>query len=157
MISNFTSHFTLKQHSSISKILVVLFLLLNCLVLPLSLHASPKVLPSLHLHVIFVNAYLLTIACFQTMLYASHDSGARISVGDGTLTIVAKNQAVMDKVQEKVFCCFPYFNWHILFFYLVEDSCRDQTHILFLFLSMLIVVKLFKFINFSSINQIVFL
>lgn len=30
------------------------------------------------------------------------DSGARMSVSDGTLTVVAKNQAVMDKVQEKV-------------------------------------------------------
>ncbi|KAJ8447218.1 hypothetical protein Cgig2_030449 [Carnegiea gigantea] len=29
-------------------------------------------------------------------------SGARISVGDGTLTVVAKNQSVMDKVQEKI-------------------------------------------------------
>lgn len=29
-------------------------------------------------------------------------TGARISVGDGTLTIVAKNQSVMDKVQEKI-------------------------------------------------------
>lgn len=28
--------------------------------------------------------------------------GARISVSDGTLTIVAKNQAVMEKAQEKV-------------------------------------------------------
>lgn len=40
-------------------------------------------------------------------------SGARISVGDGTLTILAKNQSIMDKVQEKVlfhldclvYCC----------------------------------------------------
>ncbi|CAK9322554.1 unnamed protein product [Citrullus colocynthis] len=30
------------------------------------------------------------------------ETGARISVGDGTLTILAKNQAVMEKVQEKV-------------------------------------------------------
>ncbi|XP_060192274.1 polyribonucleotide nucleotidyltransferase 2, mitochondrial [Lycium barbarum] len=30
------------------------------------------------------------------------ESGARISVGDGTLTIVAKNQSVMEKVLEKV-------------------------------------------------------
>lgn len=30
------------------------------------------------------------------------ETGARISVGDGTLTIVAKNQSVMDKVQEKI-------------------------------------------------------
>ncbi|KAJ4729261.1 Polyribonucleotide nucleotidyltransferase [Melia azedarach] len=30
------------------------------------------------------------------------ETGARISVSDGTLTIVAKNQSVMDKVQEKV-------------------------------------------------------
>lgn len=29
-------------------------------------------------------------------------TGARISVGDGTLTVVAKNQDVMDKVQEKI-------------------------------------------------------
>ncbi|CAH8328166.1 unnamed protein product [Eruca vesicaria subsp. sativa] len=30
------------------------------------------------------------------------ETGARLSIDDGTLTIVAKNQAVMDKVQEKV-------------------------------------------------------
>lgn len=30
------------------------------------------------------------------------ETGARISVSDGTLTVVAKNQSVMDKVQEKV-------------------------------------------------------
>ncbi|XP_022152158.1 polyribonucleotide nucleotidyltransferase 2, mitochondrial [Momordica charantia] len=30
------------------------------------------------------------------------ETGARISVGDGTLTILAKNQSVMEKVQEKV-------------------------------------------------------
>ncbi|OMO69440.1 hypothetical protein COLO4_29057 [Corchorus olitorius] len=30
------------------------------------------------------------------------ETGARISVGDGTITIVAKNQAVMEKVQDKV-------------------------------------------------------
>ncbi|KAL9247922.1 hypothetical protein vseg_021299 [Gypsophila vaccaria] len=30
------------------------------------------------------------------------ETGARISVGDGTLTILAKNQSVMDKVQEKI-------------------------------------------------------
>lgn len=29
--------------------------------------------------------------------------GGRLSVSDGTLTIVAKNQAVMERVQEKVF------------------------------------------------------
>lgn len=29
-------------------------------------------------------------------------AGARMSVSDGTLTIVAKNQSVMEKVQEKV-------------------------------------------------------
>lgn len=30
------------------------------------------------------------------------ETGARISVGDGTLTILAKNQSIMDKVQEKI-------------------------------------------------------
>ncbi|XP_010550151.1 PREDICTED: polyribonucleotide nucleotidyltransferase 2, mitochondrial [Tarenaya hassleriana] len=30
------------------------------------------------------------------------ETGARLSVGDGTLTIVAKNQTVMEKVQEKI-------------------------------------------------------
>ncbi|KAK9691579.1 hypothetical protein RND81_09G205700 [Saponaria officinalis] len=30
------------------------------------------------------------------------ETGARISVGDGTLTILAKNQSVMEKVQEKI-------------------------------------------------------
>lgn len=30
-------------------------------------------------------------------------SGTRMSVSDGTLTIVAKNQSAMDKVLEKVF------------------------------------------------------
>ncbi|RVX08662.1 Polyribonucleotide nucleotidyltransferase 2, mitochondrial [Vitis vinifera] len=34
------------------------------------------------------------------------ETGARISVSDGTLTVVAKNQSVMDKVQEKVFLPF---------------------------------------------------
>lgn len=29
--------------------------------------------------------------------------GARISVSDGTLTILAKNQTIMEKAQEKVF------------------------------------------------------
>lgn len=33
-------------------------------------------------------------------------SGARMSVGDGTLTIVAKNQSVMGKILEKVFLPF---------------------------------------------------
>lgn len=36
------------------------------------------------------------------MSYACHYPGARMSVSDGTLTIVAKNQAVMEKVLEKV-------------------------------------------------------
>lgn len=37
--------------------------------------------------------------------------GARMSVSDGTLTVVAKNQAAMEKVQEKVFeiLCFTVF------------------------------------------------
>ncbi|CAO2842131.1 unnamed protein product [Amaranthus hypochondriacus] len=30
------------------------------------------------------------------------ETGARISVGDGTLTILAKNQSIMDKVQDKI-------------------------------------------------------
>jgi len=34
--------------------------------------------------------------------YHAFQSGARMSVGDGKLTIVAKNQSVMDKVLEKV-------------------------------------------------------
>ncbi|MBA0683420.1 hypothetical protein Goari_025081 [Gossypium aridum] len=34
------------------------------------------------------------------------ETGARISVGDGTITIAAKNQAVMEKVQDKVFIAF---------------------------------------------------
>lgn len=45
-------------------------------------------------------------AVSSTVLIASVSiflSGARISVGDGTLTILAKNQSIMDKVQEKVF------------------------------------------------------
>lgn len=49
--------------------------------------------------------------CFQILLtdYSKlnldyfYDPGARISVGDGMLTIIAKNQSVMDKVLEKVF------------------------------------------------------
>ena len=39
-------------------------------------------------------------------MYTYNCSGARISVGDGTLTILAKNQAVMEKVQEKVYVPF---------------------------------------------------
>ena len=47
------------------------------------------------------------------MSYACN-SGARISVSDGTLTILAKNQSVMEKVQEKVaFYVLPVFKYSI--------------------------------------------
>lgn len=40
------------------------------------------------------------------MQYDYSKPGARMSVSDGTLTIVAKNQSVMEKVQEKVLFVF---------------------------------------------------
>lgn len=38
----------------------------------------------------------------KIIMYCASGSGARISVSDGTLTILAKNQSIMEKVQEKV-------------------------------------------------------
>lgn len=51
---------------------------------------------------IFMNFRCLTV--FDAHFAYLDIQGARISVSDETLTIVAKNQSVMDKVQEKV--CF---------------------------------------------------
>ena len=39
----------------------------------------------------------------HTIIYVVCLLGGRLSISDGTLTIVAKNQAVMEAVQEKVF------------------------------------------------------
>lgn len=41
---------------------------------------------------------------------STHATGGRISVNDGSLTVVAKNQSVMDKVMEKVIAL-PYFQF----------------------------------------------
>lgn len=61
---------------------------------------------------------MLTI--LQFLCAFLHNLGARMSVSDETLTIIAKNQTVLERVQEKVlffsfvFCSaiyiFPYFD-----------------------------------------------
>lgn len=40
--------------------------------------------------------------CLRNLTASVYATGGRISVNDGSLTVVAKNQSVMDKVMEKV-------------------------------------------------------
>lgn len=50
-----------------------------------------------------ISRYLIKYTNMMTIIVVSLPNiGARLSISDGTLTIVAKNQSVMEKAQDKV-------------------------------------------------------
>lgn len=51
----------------------------------------------------------VTVPLFHIITLVVCLLGGRISVSDGTLTVVAKNQSIMEKVLEKVFIYFSTF------------------------------------------------
>lgn len=81
----------------------ITFILLKQFLAPKYEHAFERVFACCGIYYVYVEEQ--NTFTEHVVMYVLQ-SGARMSVGDGTLTIVAKNQSVMGKILEKVFLPF---------------------------------------------------